>query len=47
MAHIHPSGWQAMSVTGTAVRETDFILVAPSGRLLLTEQTSDLHRFNG
>ncbi|NHZ41753.1 ATP-binding domain-containing protein [Massilia aquatica] len=78
MAHIHPTGWQAMSVTGTAVREIetltylertlldapyriyhgvhwtnvengfsafgeiDFIVVAPSGRLLLIEQKSGL-----
>jgi hypothetical protein len=76
MAHIHPSGWREMSVTGTAAREIetlayleasladapysiyhgvhwtnvekgfsaygeiDFIIVAPSGRVLLIEQKS-------
>jgi hypothetical protein len=74
MAHIHPTGWQEMSVTGAAAREIetlsyldarlasspyriyhgvhwtnvengfsvygeiDFIIVAPSGRVLLIEQ---------
>jgi hypothetical protein len=74
MAHIHPTGWREMSVTGTAAREIetlgyldasladapysiyhgvhwtnvengfsvygeiDFIIVAPSGRMLLIEQ---------
>ncbi|ATQ74918.1 nuclease [Massilia violaceinigra] len=78
MAHIHPTGWQEMAVTGTAVREIDtlsyletrladapyriyhgvhwtnvengfsafgeidFIIVAPSGRVLLIEQKSGL-----
>ncbi|NHZ34554.1 ATP-binding domain-containing protein [Massilia rubra] len=78
MAHIHPTGWQEMAVTGSAVREVDtlgylertlgdapyriyhgvhwtnvengfsafgeidFIVVAPSGRLLLIEQKSGL-----
>lgn len=76
MAHIHPTGWQEMAVTGTAAREIetlalldgaladapyriyhgvhwtnvengfsaygeiDFIIVAPSGRVLLIEQKS-------
>jgi hypothetical protein len=76
MAHIHPTGWREMSVTGTAAREIetlayleasladapysiyhgvhwtnvehgfsaygeiDFIIVAPSGRVLLIEQKS-------
>jgi hypothetical protein len=76
MAHIHPTGWQEMAVTGTAAREIetlaylqacladapyriyhgvhwtnvdngfsafgeiDFIVVAPSGRVLLIEQKS-------
>jgi hypothetical protein len=76
MAHIHPTGWREMSVTGTAAREIetlahleasladapysiyhgvhwtnvekgfsaygeiDFIIVAPSGRMLLIEQKS-------
>jgi hypothetical protein len=76
MAHIHPTGWREMTVTGTAAREIetltyleasladapysiyhgvhwtnveqgfsaygeiDFIIVAPSGRVLLIEQKS-------
>ncbi|MFL6674477.1 MAG: ATP-binding domain-containing protein [Massilia sp.] len=76
MAHIHPTGWREMSVTGTAAREIetlanleagladapysiyhgvhwtnvekgfsaygeiDFVIVAPSGRVLLIEQKS-------
>ena len=76
MAHIHPTGWREMSITGTAAREIetlsyldeqladapysiyhgvhwtnveqgfsaygeiDFIIVAPSGRVLLIEQKS-------
>ncbi|HEY0489527.1 MAG TPA: ATP-binding domain-containing protein [Telluria sp.] len=76
MAHIHPTGWREMSMTGTAAREIetlsyldeqladapysiyhgvhwtnveqgfsaygeiDFIIVAPSGRVLLIEQKS-------
>ncbi len=75
MAHVHPAGWRALSVTGAALREIetltllsavlpddyavfhgvhwtnidkgfsaygeiDFIVVAPSGRLLLIEQKS-------
>ena len=76
MMHIHPTGWQAMAVTGAAAREIetlsylektlsgapyriyhgvhwtnvengfsafgeiDFIIVAPSGRVLLIEQKS-------
>ena len=78
MTHIHPTGWQAMAVTGAAAREIetltyleevfagvpyriyhgvhwtnvqngfsafgeiDFIIVAPSGRVLLIEQKTGL-----